>query len=96
MGGDFNSHFKEKTNQAKDDRAYMEEIFENQLSLAAHDEPTYLAANEKIQLDHFFVSGAQVLDLQVYDLHSYSAKSAFKKFYNEISDHLPVKITVKV
>ncbi len=96
MTGDFNSHAKEKTLKAKDDISYIEEIFENQLTLANHNRPTYLSAADTMSLDHFLTSGLQVLDLQVYELPDYSNTSPFKKYFDEISDHLPVSIKVKV
>ncbi len=96
MTGDFNSHAKEKTLKAKDDLTYIKEIFNNQLTLADHDKPTYLSAADTMKLDHFFTQGVHVLDLNVYDLPDYATTSPFKKFYDEISDHLPVSIKIKL
>ncbi len=92
MTGDFNSHFKEKTGKPQDDLVYLQEAFENQLTLVGHDKPTYLSASDEMSLDHFFVKGLKTLSVEVYQLPQYSPTQSFKKFYNEISDHLPVSL----
>lgn len=96
LTGDFNTHAKEKTFKSKDDLAYIEEILNDQLTLADHGKTTYLAADEEMKLDHFFTQGVQVLELKVYDLPDYAPTGTFKKYFNEISDHLPVSIKIKI
>lgn len=94
--GDFNSHSKEKTFKSKDDLTYFEDIFSNQMSLSHHHKPTYLSAKDTMILDHFFTQGARVLNISVYELPIYSTHGSFKKYFKEISDHLPVSIDIQV
>lgn len=96
LTGDFNSHAKEKTHKAQDDLTYMQEILKEQLSLADHGKSTYLATPDSVKLDHFFTKDLEVLDINVYELPNYSGTSSFKKYYKEISDHLPVRIKIKI
>lgn len=92
MTGDFNSHLKEKTFKSEDDLRMMEDVFKDQMTLIGHKSPTYLAANEEMSLDHFFVSAVSAEIPTVYSLPDYSETQSFKKYYDEISDHLPVTI----
>gem|GEM_PF-2411512 len=94
--GDFNSHRKENTLKAKDDLFFIKEIFRNQLRLAEHNKPTFLAANETMELDHAFVANAQILNISVYDLPDYADTGSFKKYFKEISDHLPVRLQIQI
>lgn len=96
MTGDFNSHVIESTLNNKDDLTYLEEVFEGQLKLIAHNSNTYLSSRDIMSLDHFFISGAKALSVEVYNLPDYSPDQSFKHFYNEISDHLPVSIHLKL
>jgi len=96
MTGDFNSHVIESTLKNKDDLTYLEEIFEDQLSLFPHKKNTYLSSKDIMSLDHFFISGVEPLSVEVYNLPDYSPDQSFKNFYNEISDHLPVTIHLKM
>lgn len=95
MMGDFNTHAKAVTFKAQDDLNYLIEIFGKQMILADHNKPTYLSATDAMKLDHFFVHSAQVLNLNVYDLPNYSPTGSFKRYFNEISDHLPVSIKIQ-
>lgn len=96
MTGDFNTHTKEKTFKTKDDLVYLEEVFQNQMILANHNRPTYLSANETMRLDHFFTKDAEVLDINVYELADYAPSGSYKKYFKEISDHLPVSLKIKI
>ena len=96
MTGDFNSHVIESTLKDKDDLTYLQEVFEGQLKLIAHNSNTYLSSRDIMSLDHFFISGAKALSVEVYNLPDYSPDQSFKNFYNEISDHLPVTIHLKL
>lgn len=94
MGGDFNSHFKIKTKKDKDDLDYFREIFKDTLTLAEHDKSTYVLPTENAHLDHFWTKGLNVDNIEVFDLQTYCDGNVLKNYFNEISDHLPVKLSV--
>lgn len=91
MAGDFNSHFKSKTKNEHDDLFYLQSCLKAYFSPNFHDKPTYLLLSEKTQLDHIWVRGVEIQKLQVYSYKNYKKNKALKKYYEEISDHLPVK-----
>lgn len=95
MAGDFNSHFKIRTKKEFDDLSFFQKIFEDQLTLEDHNKKTYVLPTEDAHLDHFWTRGISVKDLEVYELEKYTTANALKNYYREISDHLPVKITLK-
>lgn len=96
MTGDFNSHSKEQTLLEQDDLTDFEDILDNQMTLANHNQPTYLSASDVMKLDHFFVQGVKVSELKVYDLPDYSSTGSFRKYFDEISDHLPVSVKIQL
>ena len=95
VAGDFNCHRKNKTLKEHDDLVLIQNLFGEQLSLVDHLKPTCLAANEELSLDHFFMNDCEVVEIEVYPLPNYSTYQPFKKFFNEISDHLPVSVCLK-
>lgn len=96
LAGDFNSHFKTRTGKDEDDLSYFKTIFKDQMTLTEHNKKTYILPMEETHLDHFWIRNAQVQKLEVYDFEHYSENNALKKYYSEISDHLPVKIKLKL
>lgn len=93
MAGDFNSHIKEKTGLPQDDLFFLKEIFQGSgLNLVSHKTWTYITAFEKASLDHFWTN-AIVESTEVYDVESYSKN--LQDYYDQISDHLPVKASLK-
>ncbi len=95
MGGDFNSHFKSRTEKEFDDLEYLKQIFKNQLELEEHNQKTYVLPTENAQLDHFWTQGLMTKTVEVYDLRTYTEANCLKNYYREISDHLPVKLSIK-
>jgi hypothetical protein len=96
IAGDFNSHIIEKTFNNKDDLTYLKEIFDGFFEYIPHNQRTYLSSAADMNLDHFFVKNLNVLGINVYDLPNYTPEQSFKRFYDEISDHLPVTIEVEL
>lgn len=96
LTGDCNSHVKEKTFMPEDDLFYLENEFKDHLSLVPHLKPTYLSSDHEMSLDHFFIKNLKNVDIKVYNLNDYSADQPFNKFYNEISDHVPVSLSVEL
>ena len=94
--GDFNTHRIESTLKDKDDLVYLKEVFKDQLKLFPHNKNTYLTSTEFMSLDHFFISGLIPIDIDVYNLPDYTPDQSFKYFYNEISDHLPVTLSIQL
>jgi endonuclease/exonuclease/phosphatase family metal-dependent hydrolase len=96
LTGDFNTHRIEGTRRNKDDLKYLEEVFEDKLTLVDHEESTYLTSKDFMSLDHFFIENLDTLNIEVYNMFDYSDGQPFKRFYREISDHLPVSLTVRL
>ncbi len=94
LTGDFNSHLKEKTLKPEDDLFYFKNEFKNQLELVPHLKPTYLSSDQEMSLDHFFIKELNNVDIKVYNLLDYTSDQPFNSFYNEISDHVPVTLSV--
>lgn len=95
IAGDFNSHTRDKTFQDKDDIDYFKEILGNEFKCPKHTNATFLSKEDHIQLDHFFVQGAKVLDHHVFNHENYGQVEPFKKYFHEISDHLPVSLKIE-
>ncbi len=96
IAGDFNSHTKNKTFQKKDDISYLQDILSPTVHWVQNTTPTYLTENEDITLDHFFVSDHLKPKLSVYNLEEYAEYGAYRKYFDQISDHLPVKISTEI
>ena len=96
LTGDFNTHAPDKTFKSLHDIEYLKEIFSDQLTHHPHNNPTYLAAGDHIELDHFFTRGLKIKNIDSYSLYNDSESNPFKKYFNEISDHLPVELTLSL
>ncbi|MCO5114228.1 MAG: endonuclease/exonuclease/phosphatase family protein [Bdellovibrionaceae bacterium] len=95
LAGDFNSHLNSKTKKNRDDLFYLNDLFEKQgLKRAELFDFTYITSFERAHLDHIWTS-AQILETRTYNYTSYApAAEALKKYFDEISDHLPVSATL--
>jgi endonuclease/exonuclease/phosphatase family metal-dependent hydrolase len=97
IAGDFNSHNKEKTRQNKDDLYYLREILSKKnITHHQHNQKTYILPFSESELDHFWTKNTSVDDIQVFDPTLYAEQNTIKKYYDEISDHLPVKIKLQL
>lgn len=94
--GDFNSHLRLKTGKKQDDIYFLNEVF-SQCKLRRVDQTksTYVTAFEQAFLDHFWTN-RDAKSISVYDIHKYSQSNSVKTFFDQISDHLPVKISIDI
>lgn len=91
VAGDFNSHNKQKTKQNQDDLYYLNDIFNNVITHHPHHKKTYILPLSESELDHVWTHKFKVQEITVYDPKNYSSYNSIKKYYDEVSDHLPVK-----
>lgn len=101
--GDFNSQSKFSTYKEFDDIENLNAVFmEADLKKIKNPLPTFKTSWESHDLDHFWVSKSLKTDEEswVYDPRTYveneDEKLSLNAYYNEVSDHVPVKITIRV
>lgn len=96
IAGDFNSHLMERTKKNRNDVFYMDDIFSKLgLKRAITNTHTYVTTEEAALLDHLWTS-AKILKSQVYDYTQYSEVQALQNYFSQISDHLPVSVTLEM
>lgn len=103
VAGDFNTRVKEVTGQNDNDVEILEKIFEPiNLKRVPNQSFTYRTPWEEHCLDHFWVS-KNLCDnnsFWVYNADEYAdsqdIKQTLQTYYQEISDHLPIKINLQI
>lgn len=101
--GDFNTQTRFSTFKEQDDVIDLSEIF-SEAGLVKINNPlkTFKTSWESHDLDHFWVSSNSVLKSEswVYNPENYlklgDAKKSLNAYYAEVSDHVPVKVTIKL
>lgn len=94
IGGDFNSHEKTKTKKERNDISYINEVFKpHGLVRVPNSAKTYVTIHETAHLDHIWTD-AIVDELLLYPLPKESY--LIKQYFNQISDHLPLKVKLKL
>jgi hypothetical protein len=100
--GDFNSQSKFSTYKELDDIENLNTVFkEAYLKKIKNPLPTFKTSWESHDLDHFWISENLKTDEEswVYDPREYveneDQKLSLNAYYNEVSDHVPVKISIE-
>jgi len=101
--GDFNTQSRFSTFKEQDDVADLSEIF-SEAGLVKLKNPlkTFRTSWESHDLDHFWVCEKSIVsdETSVYEPENYlklgDAKKSLNAYYSEISDHVPVKTTIKL
>jgi endonuclease/exonuclease/phosphatase family metal-dependent hydrolase len=101
--GDFNTQTRFSTFKEQDDVHDLSEIFAD-AGLVKIKNPlkTFRTSWESHDLDHFWVCSKSIISNEswVYDPEEYlqlgDAKKSLNAYYTEVSDHVPVKVTIKL
>lgn len=93
IAGDFNSHLNQKTKRNQNDLFYLEDIFSTlNLKRVSGEDFTYITSYERAHLDHVWTD-LSPLRSATYNYGDYAtADEALKRYFDEISDHLPVTV----
>jgi len=101
--GDFNTQTRFSTFKEQDDVTDLSDIF-SEVGLVKLKNPlkTFRTSWESHDLDHFWVCSKSILsdETWVYDPTTYlklgDDKKSLNAYYTEVSDHVPVKTTIKL
>jgi len=101
--GDFNTQTRFSTFKEQDDVTDLSQIF-SEAGLVKIKNPlkTFRTSWESHDLDHFWVCSKSIVSDEswVYDPSEYlklgDAKKSLNAYYTEVSDHVPVKVTIKL